>query len=99
LFAALGDVHSPALAFAIRDALCSLERLFLSLFGMFCLFKKKKDGVMLAADTLESYGAMAMYTNVQRIIPIGESTLLGGGGEYSDFQLSRLVVLGNCFLF
>jgi len=45
-----------------------------------------KDGVVVAADTLGSYGSTAMFKSIQRIVPIGEFTMIGGGGEYSDFQ-------------
>jgi 20S proteasome subunit beta 7 len=41
---------------------------------------------MLAADTLCSYGSMAKYKNAQRLISVNSQTLIGGGGEYSDFQ-------------
>ena len=44
------------------------------------------DGVMMAADTLASYGSLARYKDVRRIRPLGQCTLLGGSGEYSDFQ-------------
>jgi len=47
---------------------------------------KYSDGVMLAADTLCSYGTMAKYKDARRLISINDKTLLGGGGEYSDFQ-------------
>jgi 20S proteasome subunit beta 7 len=40
---------------------------------------------MLAADTLCSYGSMAKYKNVRRLVEI-DNVLLGAGGEYSDFQ-------------
>lgn len=40
---------------------------------------------MLAADTLCSYGSMAKYKDARRIKAIRQ-TLIGGGGEYSDFQ-------------
>ena len=44
-------------------------------------------GVLLAADTLLSYGSMAKTQNAERlrIIP-GTRTVLGASGEYSDFQ-------------
>ena len=44
-------------------------------------------GVLLAADTLLSYGSMAKTQNAQRlrIIP-GTRTVIGASGEYSDFQ-------------
>lgn len=41
---------------------------------------------MLAADTLCSYGSMAKYKNAQRLLSVNSKTLIGGGGEYSDFQ-------------
>jgi len=45
-----------------------------------------KDGIMLAADTLCSYGSMAMYKDARRLKVINSGCVLGGGGEYSDFQ-------------
>mmetsp|Transcript_16296 Transcript_16296/g.19803 ORF Transcript_16296/g.19803 Transcript_16296/m.19803 type:complete len:179 (+) Transcript_16296:274-810(+) len=46
---------------------------------------KYKDGVIMAGDTLGSYGGLARFTNVERITKIG-STLVGADGDYSDFQ-------------
>eukprot|EP01083_Nonionella_stella_P041270 111906_1 len=43
-------------------------------------------GVMLSADTLCSYGSMAKYKDARRLISVNSRTLIGGGGEYSDFQ-------------
>lgn len=44
-------------------------------------------GVMLAADTLLSYGGMAKQQRVPRLHAIsGTSTIIGASGEYSDFQ-------------
>jgi len=45
-----------------------------------------KDGVMIVGDTLASYGSMARFTDVRRIIPVGKFTIVGASGEYSDFQ-------------
>lgn len=47
---------------------------------------KYKDGVMIAADTMASYGSMARYKNVQRINKVGDTTIIGASGEISDFQ-------------
>lgn len=47
---------------------------------------KYADGVMLAADTLASYGSLARYKNVQRIRKVNNNTLIGASGEISDFQ-------------
>jgi len=54
--------------------------------GTSVLAIKYAGGVMMAADTLASYGSLARYRNVQRIRTISNNTLIGAGGEYSDFQ-------------
>ena len=53
--------------------------------GTSVLGLKYAGGVMLAADTLCSYGTMAKYKNVRRLVEV-DRVLLGAGGEYSDFQ-------------
>ena len=51
-----------------------------------------KDGIMLAADTLGSYGRLAMFENFSRIRSVTPSTLIAGGGDLSDFQqITKLV--------
>jgi 20S proteasome subunit beta 7 len=45
-----------------------------------------QGGVLLAADTLLSYGSMAKCQNAQRLHALGSSVLLGGSGEYSDYN-------------
>lgn len=47
---------------------------------------KFKDGVMMAADTLASYGSLARFKDVQRLRAIGDYTCIGAGGDMSDFQ-------------
>jgi len=47
---------------------------------------KYNTGVILAADTLASYGSQARYKNVCRLKKVGKYTLLGASGELSDFQ-------------
>lgn len=47
---------------------------------------KYADGVMIAADTLLSYGSMAKYKDVSRIHRVGDGTLVAASGEFSDFQ-------------
>jgi 20S proteasome subunit beta 7 len=41
---------------------------------------------MIIADTLASYGSMARFTDVNRIHKVNGTTVIGAGGEYSDFQ-------------
>eukprot|EP00929_Paragymnodinium_shiwhaense_P059908 TRINITY_DN2996_c0_g1_i2.p2 TRINITY_DN2996_c0_g1~~TRINITY_DN2996_c0_g1_i2.p2 ORF type:complete len:269 (+),score=69.18 TRINITY_DN2996_c0_g1_i2:82-807(+) len=47
---------------------------------------KYNGGVLLAGDTLCSYGSSARYKDVCRMRPVGKYTMLGCTGEYSDFQ-------------
>ncbi|TPX65591.1 hypothetical protein SpCBS45565_g05053 [Spizellomyces sp. 'palustris'] len=47
---------------------------------------KYKDGVMLAADTLASYGSLARFRDVERLIKAGDATVVGASGDISDFQ-------------
>lgn len=47
---------------------------------------KYKGGVLLAADTLASYGSMARYKDMRRLTTHGKHTILGASGEMSDFQ-------------
>lgn len=44
------------------------------------------DGVMVACDTLGSYGSSARYHHIPRIEKIGRHSLMVGSGEISDFQ-------------
>jgi len=47
---------------------------------------KYKDGVVVAADTLASYGSLARFMKLERLHKIGKETLIGVSGEISDFQ-------------
>ena len=47
---------------------------------------KYRDGVMLAADTLASYGTMARYKDMRRISKVGGNCLIAASGEISDYQ-------------
>jgi len=53
---------------------------------------KFKDGVMLMADTLGSYGSLARFKDLRRISKVNEHTAIAASGEYSDFQyIERLL--------
>lgn len=54
--------------------------------GSSVLAVKYDKGVMIAADTLASYGSLARYKDVRRIIKVGDRTIMGASGEMSDFQ-------------
>merc|ERR1740120_616214 len=47
---------------------------------------KYNGGVLVACDTLVSYGGQARYKNESRMKKVGDFSLLGASGEFSDFQ-------------
>lgn len=52
-----------------------------SVLGIKCV-----DGVVIAADTLGSYGSLARFRDISRLMKVNDSTLVGGFGDYADFQ-------------
>jgi len=54
--------------------------------GTSVLAIKYKDGIMMAADNLASYGSLARFKDVQRLHPVGGHTVIGASGDMSDFQ-------------
>lgn len=60
--------------------------------GTSVLGLKFKDGVMLVADNLASYGSMARFRDIERLIQVGKYTVIGVGGDISDLQyIERLL--------
>lgn len=47
---------------------------------------KFDGGVVIAADKLGSYGSLARYRNLSRVLKVNESTVIGCGGDYADYQ-------------
>ncbi|KND90135.1 Proteasome subunit beta type-7, partial [Tolypocladium ophioglossoides CBS 100239] len=47
---------------------------------------KFKDGVVMAADNLASYGSLARFTDVKRLRPFANSSVVGFSGDVSDMQ-------------
>lgn len=54
--------------------------------GTSVLAIKYQGGVLMAADTLGSYGSLARYKDVRRLHKVNGSTVLGAGGDISDYQ-------------
>lgn len=54
--------------------------------GTSVLGLRYKDGVMLATDTLASYGSLARFMNVQRLEKVGTNVVIGASGDMSDWQ-------------
>lgn len=54
--------------------------------GTSVLGMKYDGGVILVADTLGSYGSMKRFKAVERVKKFGQHTVVGAGGDLSDFQ-------------
>lgn len=53
---------------------------------------KFKDGVILAADNQGSYGSLLRFNNIERLIRVGNETVVGVSGDISDLQqLERIL--------
>eukprot|EP01147_Barroeca_monosierra_P006495 gene6495-9368_t len=50
---------------------------------------KFEGGVAIAADTLGSYGSLARFRNVSRLVKVGDATVVGGSGDIADFNMIR----------
>ena len=51
-----------------------------------------EGGVMLAGDMLGSYGSLAKFRSIERIIKVNESTILGATGDIADFQHLKAII-------
>eukprot|EP01113_Clastostelium_recurvatum_P048501 TRINITY_DN884_c0_g1_i1.p1 TRINITY_DN884_c0_g1~~TRINITY_DN884_c0_g1_i1.p1 ORF type:complete len:276 (+),score=24.69 TRINITY_DN884_c0_g1_i1:22-828(+) len=60
--------------------------------GTSVLAVKYNGGVVMGCDTLASYGSLARFFELERMVTVGDYTIMGAGGEYSDFQYLRKVV-------
>lgn len=60
--------------------------------GTSVLAVKFDGGIILAADTLGSYGSLARYRNCSRVMKVNDSTVLGVGGDYADYQYIKAIV-------
>lgn len=54
--------------------------------GTSVISMKYNNGVIIAADNLASYGSLLRFNGVERLIPVGENTVVGISGDVSDMQ-------------
>lgn len=60
--------------------------------GTSVLGLKFKNGVVIAADHMGSYGSLLRFNNLERLIRVGKETIVGISGDISDFQhIERLL--------
>ncbi|WFD43570.1 proteasome endopeptidase complex [Malassezia psittaci] len=75
-------VHRPVDAF--DDARQKTQQPIVT--GTSVLGLRYKDGVMLATDTLASYGSLARFMDVHRLQKVGSNVVVGASGDMSDWQ-------------
>lgn len=49
-------------------------------------------GVIMAADTLVSYGSMARFRNCERIKVVNDHTVVAATGDYADYQFLTKII-------
>ncbi|QRG40681.1 hypothetical protein FDK38_005169 [Candidozyma auris] len=60
--------------------------------GTSVLGLKFKNGVAIAADNMGSYGSLLRFSNIERLIRVGDETIVGISGDISDLQhIERLL--------
>ncbi|XP_069796295.1 proteasome subunit beta type-4 [Narcine bancroftii] len=60
--------------------------------GTSVLGVKFDGGVILAADMLGSYGSLARFRNISRLMKVNDTTVLGASGDYADYQHLKQVI-------
>ncbi|XP_023244618.1 proteasome subunit beta type-4-like [Centruroides sculpturatus] len=51
-----------------------------------------EGGVVIAADTLASYGSTARFRDCERLMKVNDNIIIGASGDYADFQFIRSVI-------
>lgn len=54
--------------------------------GTSVISMKYNNGVIIAADNLGAYGSLLRFNDVERLIKVGKSTVVGISGDISDMQ-------------
>ncbi|ELT98117.1 hypothetical protein CAPTEDRAFT_178772 [Capitella teleta] len=60
--------------------------------GTSVLGVKFDGGIIIAADTLGSYGSLARFRDCPRVMKVNECSVLGAGGDYADYQHLKAMI-------
>ncbi|KAI1614494.1 20S proteasome subunit beta 7 [Exophiala viscosa] len=86
------DVYGPYDSSYLQTSMPKTHTQSPAVTGTSVLGVKFKDGVVIAADNLASYGSLARFTDVKRLRTFPPNTVIGFGGDVSDMQyLDRLL--------
>uniref|UniRef100_A0A8C4ISF7 Proteasome subunit beta n=1 Tax=Dicentrarchus labrax TaxID=13489 RepID=A0A8C4ISF7_DICLA len=66
--------------------------------GTSVLGVKFTGGVIIAADMLGSYGSLARFRNISRLMKVNGNTILGASGDYADYQYLKQIIEQMVFL-
>ena len=58
-----------------------------------------EGGVMLAADTLGSYGSLARFRSVSRVRKVTDNCAVAASGDYADFQFMERLFQSLTYVF
>jgi len=81
-----GDFSGPANQRTLASADPTKHTLSPSVTGSSVIGIKFDHGVIIASDTLGSYGSLAKLRTLSRALKVNESTVMAAGGDYADFQ-------------
>ncbi|XP_064330850.1 proteasome subunit beta type-4 [Phalacrocorax carbo] len=60
--------------------------------GTSVLGAKFDGGVIIAADMMGSYGSLARFRGISRLLKVNDTTMLGASGDYADFQYLKQII-------
>ncbi|KAM6190442.1 proteasome subunit beta type-4 [Sarcoramphus papa] len=60
--------------------------------GTSVLGVKFDGGVIIAADMMGSYGSLARFRSISRLLKVNDTTMLGASGDYADFQYLKQII-------
>ncbi|XP_074665312.1 proteasome subunit beta type-4 [Strix aluco] len=60
--------------------------------GTSVLGVKFSGGVIIAADMMGSYGSLARFRSISRLLKVNDTTMLGASGDYADFQYLKQII-------
>uniref|UniRef100_A0A663DM72 Proteasome subunit beta n=1 Tax=Aquila chrysaetos chrysaetos TaxID=223781 RepID=A0A663DM72_AQUCH len=66
--------------------------------GTSVLGVKFDGGVIIAADMMGSYGSLARFRSISRLLKVNDTTMLGASGDYADFQYLKQIIDQMVFL-
>lgn len=80
------DVYGPYDAYTHHASENITRTLQPTVTGSSVIGIKFDKGVILAADNLASYGSLRRFTDQERLLKVGDETVVGIGGDISDLQ-------------